>query len=90
MLENTISCLLEAEELATEVSRRCERCVGCSRCEFRTQEISRKEQEELRLLQENAVHDVKNKCVRVTYPLIGDASRLKDNRYQVKRMTANY
>ena len=27
-----------------------------------------------------------NKCVNVTYPIIGDFSKLKDNRYQVVGM----
>ena len=79
---------LEAEELATEIPRRCDRCAGCKRCSFESQELNKKEQEELRLLRENMTHDAENKCVRVSYPIIGDISKLRDNRYQVVKMAA--
>ena len=79
---------LEAEELATEIPRRCDRCAGCTKCSYESQELNKKEQEELRLLRENIFHDVDNKCVRVSYPIIGDITKLKDNRYQVVKMAS--
>ena len=52
--------------------------------------MNRKQQEELRLMKENVTHDADNKCVRVTYPIIGDITKLRDNRYQVVRMAERY
>ena len=89
-LINRLPNFLEAEELATEIPRRCERCVGCKQCSFQTQEMNRKQQEELRLMKKNVVHDADKRCVRVTYPIIGDVSKLRDNRYQVVRMAERY
>ena len=77
---------LEAEELGTEVPRRCERCVGCSRCSNQSQELTRKEQDELEMLQKNLVHDEDKEQVSVTYPIIGDIAKMRDNRYQAISM----
>ena len=77
---------LEAEELGVAVPRRCERCVGCTRCSFQVQEMCRKEQEEYRLLKKNVHYDTETKCVTATYPIIGDMTKLKNNRYQAVGM----
>ena len=37
---------LEAEELATDIPRCFERCVGCKRCSYQSQEMSRQEHDE--------------------------------------------
>ena len=76
---------LKVEELAIEIPRRCERCAGCKRCSYQSQEMSRKEQEEYRLLKDVTTADLKNKSVRTSYPIIGDITKMKDNRGQAVR-----
>ena len=85
-LVRSLPTFLEAEELGTIVPRRCERCVGCQKCAFQTQEMNRKEQEELQMMRDCLTYDQENQQVNVTYPFIGDASKLKDNRYQAVGM----
>ena len=76
----------EAEELGTVVPRRCDRCMGCTRCSNQSQEMSRKEQEELTMLRKALVHDEENNVMTVKYPVVGDLEKMKDNRYQVVSM----
>ena len=42
------------------------------------------------MLKDCVTYDQENQCVRVTYPTIGDMSRLKNNRFQVVGMAAMY
>ena len=65
-LVRSVPSFLEAEELGTIVPRRCERCVGCQKCAFQTQELNRREQEELQMLKDCVTYDQENQCVRVT------------------------
>lgn len=88
---NLISCrqypsFLEAEELGTIVPRKCDQCSGCTRCSNQSQELTRKEQEELQMLRENLTHDEVNERVIAKYPIIGDLTKMKDNRYQAESM----
>ena len=85
-LVKSLPTFLEAEELGTVVPRRCERCVGCQRCAFQTQEVNRKEQEELQMMKNSLAYEKENQRIVVTYPFIGDANKLKDNKYQVVGM----
>ena len=64
--------------------------MGCQKCAFQTQELNRKEQEELQMLKNGLTYDPENQRVNVTYPFKGDPSRLKDNRYQVVGMATRY
>ena len=89
-LVKSLPTFLEAEELGTVVPRRCERCVGCQRCAFQTQEVNRKEQEELQMMRNSLTYEKENQHVVVTYPFIGDANKLRDNKYQVVGMAARY
>ena len=89
-LVKSLPTFLEAEELGTVVPRRCERCVGCQRCAFQTQEVNRKEQEELQMMKNSLTYEKENQRVVVTYPFIGDANKLKENKYQVVGMATRY
>ena len=42
---------LETEELGTIIPKRCMRCVECKDCSLRSQDMSRRIQEELRLIE---------------------------------------
>ena len=90
LLRNTqLPSYLEAEELGINVPRLCERCTGCSRCTAEAHQMSRKEQHELQLIRDNMVLDEENKCFVVSYTVVGDITKLKNNRYQVEKMATN-
>ena len=75
----------EIEELGTVQPRRCESCCACNKCSTRAQEMSRKEQFELQLIESNVRLDPEKGKLKVHYPLIQDPSVLQDNRLQVIR-----
>ena len=74
---------MEAEELGTVPPRRCDRCIRCPNCSQEKMENTRKEEEEKTMLEKSMIHDEENKRVIVSYPIIGDITKMKDNRYQV-------
>ena len=74
---------LEAEEMGTVQPRRCTSCLTCGECSNKAVERSRKQQAELRMIEENVSINKELKRVEVRYPAIKDFSILTDNREQV-------
>ena len=74
---------LEAEEMGTIQPKRCTSCLSCGDCSNKAVEFSRKQQAELRLIQESVSLNKELKRVEVKYPAIKDFSVLTDNREQV-------
>ena len=77
---------LECEEMSVSQPRRCGSCSTCKNCSVRSQEMTRREQEELALIENNIHVDVEKKMVFFKYPLIKDPALLSDNRSQAKAM----
>ena len=74
---------LEAEELGTVQPKRCTSCLSCGDCSNKAVEMSRKQQAELRLIEESVTIDKDLQKVEVKYPAIKDFGVLTDNREQV-------
>ena len=77
----------EAEEMSTVQPRKCSNCLSCGDCSDKAVEISRKQQVELRMIEDNVFLNKKLKKVEVQYPAIKDFSVLTDNREQVIERT---
>ena len=77
--KTTAFSFLECEELGTGQPRRCGSCANCSCCSVCTQELTRKEQEELGQIEANLKLDPDTKVLTFHYPLIGDPMKLTDN-----------
>ena len=70
----------ECEELGVSQPRRCGGCTTCVRCSSTAVALTRREQEELTLIEENVKLDVEKQEVTFHYPLIKDPKLLVDNR----------
>ena len=51
---------LRSEEMGTGQPRRCQTCSSCNKCSIRSVEMTRKEQEELALIESNITVDLVN------------------------------
>ena len=80
--EKTLETFIEAEQMGTIQPRRCNNCLSCGSCSNKAMEHSRKEQAELRLVQNSVEINKELKRVEVSYPAIRDFSLLGDNREQ--------
>ena len=76
----------ECEEMGVNQPRRCGACDSCSKCSEARQDLSRREQAELKLIEANISLDEENKQVTFKYPLLKDPFLLTDNRNQVVSM----
>ena len=90
---NFLSCrepnFLECEEMAVSAPRKCLRCTRCQTCNFQRIEMSRKEEAEMRMMEENTWLDANSRRIHTTYPVVGDLSKLRDNRWQAVKMAEN-
>ena len=78
---------MECEEMATNQPKRCGNCMSCLKCSVRAQELTRKESEELIMIESNLVLDSEARKLSYRYPLIKDpAVVLSDNRQQAVGM----
>ena len=73
---------LGCEELGTGQPRHCGTCKSCTRCSFRSQEMTKREADELALIEDNIAVDEATNTVWFQYPLIKDPALLTDNRAQ--------
>ena len=73
---------LECEELGTGRPRGCGTCKSCTRCSVRSQEMTKREADELTLIEDNVTVDEATSTVWLHYPLIKDPALLSDNRAQ--------
>ena len=76
--ENRLGKFIEGEEMGTETNPRCGSC-RCGKCPVRGHTYSFKEEQELKIIQENLEYDEQNQCWRTSYPWIQDPSTLPDN-----------
>ena len=76
--ENLLGKFIEGEEMGTETNPRCGSC-GCGKCPVRGHTYSLKEEQELRIIEENLEYDEQNQCWLTSYPWILDPSTLPDN-----------
>ena len=76
----------ESEELGLSQPARCGTCRNCTRCSIRSQQMSRKEQAELALVEESIEFKKEEKKVVFNYPYIKDVSSLQDNYSQVVKI----
>ena len=81
-----VAPFLECEEMGVGQPRRCGTCSNCSRCSVRSQEMTRREQEELGMIEKNLQVDSNTKTATFRYPVIKDLSILTDNRRQAIQM----
>ena len=77
---------LECEEMAVGQPRRCGSCSTCKSCSVRAQDMTRREQEELGLIENNIHVDLDQNKVMFRYPLVKDPTLLTDNRSQARAM----
>ena len=79
---------MEAEQLGTYLPKRCSPCQSCPRCSIRGQKMSRRDQAQLKAIEDGIEFDrVKKKCT-ANYPYIRDPTVLTDNYEQVKKIQA--
>jgi hypothetical protein len=70
---------LESEEMRIQCPRRCNRCNNCSDCSVSAQQLTRKEQVKLILMENNMWVNKEKKRTVVRYPIIKDPSLLTNN-----------
>ena len=73
---------LECEELGTGQPRHRGTCKSCARCSVRSQEMTKREADELTLIEDNVTVDEATSTIWFHYPLIKDPALLSDNRAQ--------
>ena len=61
---------LECEEMATVPPRQCMKCTGCDKCSYRAREMSRRDQEELMMIERNITIDEEKQMVNIKYPYV--------------------
>ena len=72
----------ECEEMGVGMPKRCGKCLNCNRCSVRSQEMSRREEKELAMIEESVSLDVEKKELSMYYPLLKDGKVLGDNKQQ--------
>ena len=76
--ESLINNFILGEEIGTEVNPRCGGC-RCSKCPIVGHSYTFKEEQELKLIQDNLKYDETNRCWVTDYPWIMDPAKLPDN-----------
>ena len=77
---------MEAEQLGTHQPKRCSLCQGCSKCSIRGQNMSRRDQVQLKAIEDGISYDREKKKCTANYPYIRDPTVLEDNFEQAKRI----
>ena len=79
----------ECEELGVNTPRKCNRCLNCANCSITDSGRTIQEQLELDLMRNNIWLDEEKRKLTVSYPVIGDMSQFRDNRFQaIQRATS--
>ena len=76
--ETRLGKFIEGEEMGTTTNSRCGSC-HCGKCHVRGHTYSLKEEQELKIIQENLKYDEQNQSWRTSYPWILDPSTFPDN-----------
>ena len=71
----------EAEMLAYSLPPLCNNCKACPICTVKSGNTV-KETQELQLMRKNIWHNADDNTITVSYPIVGDISKFKDNRSQ--------
>ena len=74
-----IRAFLEAEEMGTEVPKRCARCQGCKFCDYRNQQLSWTDKQELECIEKSLSFQPNLAQWVCEYPTIRDISELPNN-----------
>lgn len=74
---------LSADALGVDIPKRCRVCVSCKECNFKSHQLTWKENLELTAIESGLELDTIKKVWTAEYPLEKDANLLKDNRNQV-------
>ena len=73
---------LECEELGTGQPRQCGTCKMCTHCSVRSWKMTKREADELSLIEDNVMVDEDSGTFWIHYPLIKDPALLSNNRAQ--------
>ena len=77
-MESQVESFIRGEELGTEITPRCGGC-RCGKCPTVGHTYSFKEEQELKMIQENLEYDDRNQCWITSYPWLVDPSTLPNN-----------
>jgi hypothetical protein len=78
----------ECEEMAVHQPRRCDACTSCRKCSDGAQQATRRESQELLMIERGMELDEQRHVVTYHYPLLQDPRILSDNRGQVIAMAS--
>ena len=70
------------ESFGVQVIPSCEDCINCEKCNKKVHQMSKVEQQELKIIEENLVLDPDEECWTTPYPYKESPSVLQDNREQ--------
>ena len=74
---------LSVEAIGVDIPKRCRLCVSCKECNFKSHQLTWRENVELTAIESGLTLDTLKKVWTAEYSLEKDASLLKDNRGQV-------
>ena len=83
--EHTLD-FFSSEDLGVKVPRRCERCKNCKKCTTEIYQLSRIEQQELSVIEDNLVLDPIENRWKASYPYKIDPSVLENNEMQAESL----
>ena len=75
---------ITAEAIGTETPRRCAACKNCSECQYRTENLTWQENNELTIIEEGLKLDEKRSRWTARYPFLVSPNVLEDNKRQAE------
>ena len=80
---------IEGDMMSYSLPFRCETCTNCKTCTMQEEGMTVKEFLELKEMEKNIWLDTERKQIVIKYPVCGDITKFRDNRYQaIKRAEA--
>ena len=80
---------MEGDMMAYSTPRKCKSCANCQSCSITEEGMSVKEFMELQRMEQNIWHDPELQRITVSYPIVGDITKFKDNFYQAKKRASD-